>query len=76
MFLTADPREVLEGRITDIYFERALAVLRARNINPVVKAEFIAKSLPRDWPWALLTGLEEAAELLERLPVALLVQSS
>ena len=70
MFLTADPQEILDGKITDVYFERALAVLRAKKINPVVKAEFIAKSLPRNWPWALLTGLEEAGELLKRLPVA------
>ncbi len=69
MFLTADPREILEGRITDVYFERALAVLKAKNINPVVRAEFIAKSLPRNWPWALVTGMGEATELLQHLPV-------
>jgi nicotinate phosphoribosyltransferase len=69
MFLTADPREILDGKITDVYFERALAVLKARNVNPVVKAEFIAKSLPRNWPWALLSGLDEAVELMRRLPI-------
>ena len=47
MFLTADPKEILEGRITDVYFERALAILKAKNVNPVVKAEFIVKNLPR-----------------------------
>jgi hypothetical protein len=36
MFFTADPKEVLEGRITDVYFERALTILKAKNINPVV----------------------------------------
>ena len=69
MFLTADPKEILEGKITDVYFERALAILKAKGVNPVVKAEFIAKSLPKNWPWALLTGLGEAVELMQRLPV-------
>ena len=69
MFNTADPNEVLEGKITDVYFERALAILKAKNINPVVRAEFIAKSLPRDWPWALFTGMGEAMELMQHLRI-------
>jgi nicotinate phosphoribosyltransferase len=69
MFLTADPQEILDGKITDVYFERALAVLKARNINPLVKAEFIAKSLPGAWPWALFTGVGEAIELMEHLKI-------
>jgi nicotinate phosphoribosyltransferase len=69
MFLTADPEDILEGKITDVYFERALKILKARNINPVVKAEFIAKSLPDNWPWALFTGTGEAMELMKHLKV-------
>ncbi len=69
MFLTADPKEVLEGRITDVYFERALTILKAKGINPVVKAEFIAKELPREWPWAILTGTSEAIELMKHLKI-------
>ncbi len=69
MFLTADPREIVDGKITDVYFERALAILKARNINPVVKAEFIAKSLPQNWPWALFTGIGEALELMQHLKI-------
>ncbi len=69
MFLTADPKDILEGKITDVYFERALAILKAKNVNPWVKAEFIAKNLPKNWPWALLTGVGEAMELMQRLPI-------
>ncbi len=69
MFLTADPREILDGKITDVYFERALSILKARNINPLVKAEFIAKSLPDTWPWAILTGIGEALELMQYLKI-------
>jgi len=28
-----------------VYFERAIAILKARGVDPVVKAEFIAKCL-------------------------------
>jgi nicotinate phosphoribosyltransferase len=69
MFLTADPKDILEGKITDVYFERALAILKAKHVNPLVKAEFIVKNLPNNWPWALLTGVGEAMELMQRLPI-------
>jgi nicotinate phosphoribosyltransferase len=69
MFFTADPKDILEGKVTDVYFERALKILKAKNINPVVKAEFIAKSLPSSWPWALFTGIEEALYLMKQLKI-------
>src|SRR5574337_214998 len=69
MFLTADPQEILEGKITDVYFERTLAILKAKNINPVVKAEFIAKNLPKNWRWALFTGVGEALDLMTHLKI-------
>ncbi|MCK5286277.1 MAG: nicotinate phosphoribosyltransferase [Thermodesulfovibrionia bacterium] len=69
MFHTADPNDVIEGKITDVYFERTLKILKAKRINPVVRAEFIAKSLPDQWQWAVLAGMEEVAYLLKYLPV-------
>ncbi len=69
MFQTAEPKDILDGRITDVYFERTLAVLKAKKINPVVKAEFIAKSLPNNWPWALFTGVDEAMNLMKHLRI-------
>jgi nicotinate phosphoribosyltransferase len=69
MFLTAGPRDILDGKITDVYFERTLEILKARNINPVVKAEFTAKSLPEGRTWALFTGLGEAVELMAGLGI-------
>lgn len=68
-FHVAKPEDVLSGQVTDVYFERSLRVLKAKGVNPVVRAEFIAKSFPDGWPWAVFAGLEEAAYLLERLPV-------
>jgi nicotinate phosphoribosyltransferase len=69
MFHVAEPSDILEGKITDVYFERSLRILRAKGINPVVKAEFIAKSFPDDWEWGIFAGLEEAMYLMSRLPV-------
>lgn len=69
MFHTADPKDIIDGKITDVYFERTLKILKAKKINPVVKAEFIAKSLPDGWKWAVLAGMEEVSHLLKTLPV-------
>lgn len=69
MFFTADPRDVLDGQVTDVYFKRTLEILAAKKKNPSVKAECIAKTLPRGWPWALFTGITEAIELLLRLDI-------
>lgn len=69
MFHTAEPRDVIEGRITDVYFDRTMKILKARKLNRRVKAEFIAKNLPEGWPWAVLAGMEEAMYLMKHLPV-------
>ncbi len=69
MFHTAEPKDILEGRITDVYFDRTVKILKAKKVNKRVKAEFIAKNLPEDWPWAVLAGIEEAAYLMKNLPV-------
>jgi len=69
MFHVADSKEVIEGKITDVYFERTLKILRAKGINPVVRAEFICKDPPENWPWALFAGLEEALYLMKHLPI-------
>lgn len=69
MFHTADPKDILEGKITDVYFERTLRILKAKGIDRRVKAEFFAKTLPDDWPWAVLAGIEEASYLLKGLSV-------
>jgi nicotinate phosphoribosyltransferase len=69
MFHVAETRDILEGRITDVYFERALKILKKKGINPVVKAEIIAKGFPQNAPWALFAGLEEALFLMKQLPI-------
>lgn len=69
MFHTADPEDVKAGKITDVYFQRTIEILKAKGADKRVKAEFIAKGLPGNWDWAVLTGLEEVAALLDGVDV-------
>ncbi len=69
MFQIATPEEILKGKITDVYFSRTLKIMKAKGVNPLVRAEFIAKSLPQNWPWAVFAGLEEVLYLLKDLPL-------
>jgi len=70
MFHSADAQEIKTGKVTDAYFPRTLEVLKAHNIDKRVKAEFVAKGLPHEWPWAILAGIEECVELLSGLKVS------
>lgn len=69
MFHTAGGDEVISGKITDVYFERTMKILKGRGINPVVRAEFIAKSFPQGYEWAVFAGLDEALYLMQHLPI-------
>lgn len=69
MFHMATPEEIKKGRVTDIYFERTVEILKASGVEKNVKAEVYAKSLPQDWGYGVLAGVEEVIELLEGLPI-------
>ena len=62
---TASFEEIRAGKTTDVYFEHTRRILEGRGRNPRVRAEFVAKMLPRDWPWAVLAGIEECVAVLE-----------
>ncbi|MGD2127232.1 MAG: nicotinate phosphoribosyltransferase [Desulfobacteraceae bacterium] len=69
MIHTATAQQIKDGLVTDVYFERAEEILKAKGIDKEVRAEFIAKGLPASWPWAVFAGVEECAVLLKELPV-------
>ncbi len=69
MLWVASEAEILAGKVTDVYFTRSLQVLRREGRRPRVRAEFVAKGLPHGWDWAVFAGLDEALEVLLRLPV-------
>ena len=70
MFHCADAKEIKAGKITDAYFPRTLEILKAKGIDKRVKAEFIVKGLPHQWPWGILAGVEECVELLGGLKIS------
>jgi nicotinate phosphoribosyltransferase len=69
VFHIADPKDIKDGKMTDVYFVRTMEVLKAKKIDKWVKAEFIAKRFPEDYGWGVLAGIEEAAYLLKDLKV-------
>ncbi len=66
---TASLEDIRAGKVTDVYFERALATLRAEGVDKHVVAEITSSSLPEDYAWGLVVGLEEVVAALEGLPV-------
>ena len=68
-FHLASESEIKAGQVSDVYFTRTVQILRKLGDRKRAKAEVRLKSLPPDWQWGVLAGLEEAATLLEGLPV-------
>jgi len=66
---TATWKDIKNGLVTDVYFERTQSILKAKGINVPVRVEFVARRFPQEWPWAVLAGVEECAEVLKELPV-------
>lgn len=44
MFQVAAEKDILEGKVTDVYFTRTLQILKSEHIDCKVKAEFVAKN--------------------------------
>ncbi|MBI2553690.1 MAG: nicotinate phosphoribosyltransferase [Candidatus Rokubacteria bacterium] len=69
-FHLATDAEIKAGEVHDVYFSRTVQILRQRGDQKRAKAEVRLKSFPvGDWRWGILAGIEEAAALLEGLPV-------
>lgn len=68
-FHTATDADVKSGEVCDVYFARTVQILTHRRDRKRVKAEVYLKSLPADWQWGILAGIEEVAALLDGVPV-------
>lgn len=68
-FGIASEQEILDAKVTDVYFERTHQILKAKGISKNVKMEIRLKSLPNQWPWGILSGIEEALNFLEGHPI-------
>jgi len=69
MFHLSSAGDIKKGRITDIYFERTLKIIKEKNIDKRVVVEIRARTLPSPYQWAVLGGLDEALSLLEGLEI-------
>jgi len=70
IFHTASDEEIKRGETTDIYFVRTEKILKAKRLDKIsVVADVTTSGLPKNWPWAVICGIEEEAKLLEGIPV-------
>ncbi len=69
MFHIASDKEIRDGKVTDVYFQRSLEILTQRGVRKQVVAEIAAKKLPGDYEWAVFAGIEEVMTLLEGIGI-------
>ena len=67
LFHVASDEEIKSGRVADVYFQRTMDILAAKGVDKYVAGEVRARTLPRDWSWAALVGVEECAHLFAGL---------
>ncbi len=65
----ANEKEIRSAQTTDAYFLHTKKVLQRNNIQSRVVMEVFARDVPYPDNWGVLTGVYEAAKLLEGLPV-------
>jgi len=69
-FQVATEDEIKNSGTTDIYFVRTKEILEKEGLSDLkVTAEVTTGSLPHDWSWGIFVGVEEAAHLLEGIPI-------
>lgn len=69
LFWLATEKEIRTAATTDAYFLHTKKVLRRNNVDTRVVMEIFARDVPYPDNWGVLTGVYEAAKLLEGLPV-------
>ena len=69
-FHVATEEEIKNGVTTDVYFSRTREILEKEGLADLhVTAEITTSSLPKNWEWGILAGVEEAVHLLEDINV-------
>ncbi len=69
-FHVATEEEIKNGVTTDVYFSRTREILEKEGLADLhVTAEITTSSLPKNWEWGILAGVEEALHLLEDINV-------
>src|SRR5207247_3116037 len=69
-FHTATEEEIKNAETSDVYFLRTKEILEKEGLSDIhVTAEITTGSLPKNWEWGILAGIEEASHLLEGLNI-------
>ncbi len=69
-FHISSEEDIKYGKTTDVYFSRTERILEAEGESDrEVVAEVTSGSLPNGWPWGVLSGVDEVANLFEDVPV-------
>ncbi|RMF96200.1 MAG: nicotinate phosphoribosyltransferase [Candidatus Schekmanbacteria bacterium] len=69
MFHIATEKDITDGKITDVYFERTVEILKKKGKDAHVVAEVVCRELPDNREWAVLAGIDECLKLLEKINV-------
>ena len=69
LFWVASEKEIRRAATTDAYFLHTKKVLQKNNIDSSVVMEVFARDVPYPDNWGILTGVYEAAKLMEGLPI-------
>lgn len=66
----ASSDDILQGRVTDIYFVRTKEILIKKGLADVrVRMEFHVNGVPRGYEWVVYSGLEDALKVLSQRTV-------
>lgn len=57
--------DIMNAKVTDVYFDRTAYTLKVKGLDKRVKAEVSVKKLPKNYKWGIFAGLEEVLELLD-----------
>ncbi|TMI49467.1 nicotinate phosphoribosyltransferase [Candidatus Bathyarchaeota archaeon] len=69
-FHIATEEEIKKAETSDVYFDRTKEILEKEGLSGIhVTAEITTGSLPKNWEYGILAGVEEAAHLLEGLNI-------
>jgi len=69
-FHIATEEEIKKAETSDVYFERTKEILEKEGLSDIhVTAEITTGSLPKNWEYGILAGVEEAVHLLEGLNI-------
>src|SRR5436309_15531317 len=69
-FHIATEGEIKKAETSDVYFELTKDILIKAGLSDIhVTAEITTGSLPKNWEWGILAGIEEASHLLEGLNI-------